>query len=344
MRAIDTLTMKLHTHCGKIWYADGDYATRCSGESPEAFLESAAFTRADSVQLVGTCANARLITQLYDLKQKDKLQSVQVCTPLVGRIEKHRRNPEAMLLAMRDFTRAPSLGGFHEVVESDYRSYALAVALSKSVLHGEEVEVDVLQLLRGHPAWRPLSFIQSLNKLSVAGLLSYILDPRWYIDQCAPDRLGKLEAWLGLNPRTQAGVYGTREPWRHHKRCKVVLNCWKNRAAEQKVRYRYELGAPHPVEGSDLVGMAPWDFCWRTWGRKLGLGDPNAPEGDPVMADLRGSQRFIAFLRHTWLSELYRESAATPEQQCPLFRPTDFFHHQTEKAAYELHQIATNMI
>jgi len=344
MKAIDTLTLKLHTHRGKIWYLDGDYTARCASESPEAFLESDLFAHTERVRLVGNAANARLIMYLYDLKQKSRLESVQVCTPLVCPVDKHRQKPEAMLIGMRNFTRAASLGGFHEVAEADYRSYALSATLTQGTLRGQPVDAAALKLLRGHPAWRPLSFIQSIDKLSLAGLLAYILDPRWYIDQCAPDRLGKLEAWLGLNPKTQAGVTDMRSRWRHHCRCQVVLNCWKDQALEENVRYRFELSAPKPIEGSLLAGYAPWDFAWRRWGHKLGIGRPDAPEGDPVMADLRGSQLFIRFLRHVWLSELYRDSAATPEQNAALFRPADFFRHPTEIAAYELHQINTEMI
>ncbi len=344
MKAIDTLTLKLHMHGRKIWCLDGDHTVRCAGESPEAFFEGELCTHTDRVRLVGNAANSRLIVRLYDLKQKGKLESVQVCTPLVCPVDKDRQKPEAMLIGMRNFTRAPSQGGFHEVEESDYRSYALLESLTQGTLRGQPVDVDALQLLRGHPAWRPLSFIQSLDKLSVAGLLAYILDPRWYIDQCAPDRLGKLEAWLGLNPKTQAGVSSGRPRWRHHRRCQVVLNCWKDVPLEEDVRYRFELSAPNPIEGSDLTGCAPWDFAWRRWGHRLGIGRPDAPEGDPVMADLRGSQRFIAFLRHVWLSELYRDSTAMPEQNAALFRPADFFRHPTEIAAYELHQINTGMI
>lgn len=345
MKATDIQTLRLHMHKGKVWYAENDCEARCSGESPVDFLHSNFPLHAGRIQLVGDAANARLITYLYDLKQKQKLESVQVCSPLVCPIARHRRRPEAVLLHMQVFARAPSLGGFHEVVEADYRAYALSTSLTQNTLHGAPVNADALQLLRGHPAWRPLSFIQSLDKLAVAGLLACILDPRWYIDQCAPDRLGKLEAWLGLNPKTQAGVsLPGASRWRHHHRCAIVLGCWKDLQYQEKVADRFDLGGFDPVAGSTLTGVAPWDFAWRTWGYKMGIGRPEAPEGDPVLADLRGSQRFIAFLRHVWLAELYRDSTATPEQNAMLFRPADFFRHPTEIAAYELHQLTTGML
>ena len=344
MKAIDTITLKLHTHRGKIWYLDGEHNARCTGETPGDFLGGKVFANAGRVRLVGNAANARLITHLYDLKQKNKLESVQACTPLVCQVEKDRHRPEAVLLGMRNFTRAASLGGFHEVVEADYRSYALSVALTQGTAKGVPVDADALQLLRGHPAWRPISFIERADKLSVAALLAYILDPRWYIDQCAPDRLGKLEEWMGLNPKTQAGVSGCGPKWRHHKRCRVVLNCWKTMQQPSAVLNRFELATTSHVDDSGLVGFEPYDFAWRTWGHKLGAGRPDVPEGDPVMADLRGSQKFLAFLRHTWLSELYRDSAATPECSAALFRPSDFFRHPMEIAAYELHQLNTGMM
>lgn len=133
------------------------------------------------------------------------------------------------------------------------------------------------------------------------------------------------------------------KPWRHHARCACVLNCWKAREKEHEVRSMFELTTPQPVEGSALLGAAPYDFAWRVWGLKLGIGINAKPDTtDPVKADLRASQRFVLFLRQTWISALYDSSAALPDQGASLFRPADFFKHPTEIAAYEMHQLSTD--
>jgi len=336
--------LNIHVHAGRVWYLANNHDVRWSSRSPEEFLDSGEADGIDRIRVIGASSNARLITQLYDRKQRGLIGSVQVCTPLIGKTERERRKPEALLMRMLLFQRAPSIGGFHEVVEADYRAYSLCVAALKSIAEQNAITAAIIPALRAHPAWRPLSFIQSLDRVSVAGLLSYILDPRWYIDQCAPDRTGKLEAWLGLHPKTQAGVSGGKRRWRYHDRCAVVMNCWKNSRLENDIRERFEINKPVPVEDATLPGVAPCDFVWRAWGSKLGLGSSARAPADPVIADLRASQRFIAFLRHTWLSELYRESDATPERHAALFRPADFFQHPIEVEAYELHQVMTGMI
>jgi len=336
MKAVDRKALKLHVSDGKVWYIRGAGMPEPSHVSVDEFLEGPVARSADHFRLVGSHSNAVLITKLFHLKQKDLISSVEVATPLVCVTEAERRNPEAMLARMRLCSQPPSKGGFHEVTENDYRSYALSVEVLKAAKHGAATSKQALRLLNSHPAWKALSFITSLDPAHVAGLISYIRDPRWFIDPCYPDRLGKLEASLGLNPKTQAGVAGVAPKWRHHQRCSLVLRCWKNDAKIPEVKENFELVTPLPVPSCHQIGLAPYDFAWRVWGNRMGIGLPNV-EPNPVLADLRASQRLIAFLRHTWLSELYLDSQAVPEMQAPLFRPRDFFHYETEVAAYEEH-------
>lgn len=340
----DAHTLKLHLDQGRIWYADGNQGVRCSGQSPEEFLEGPFIRPDQSVRALGLSSNVRLLMYLYDLKQKERLASVEVCSPLAAKVDKQRRNPEAAIISMRRFTKAASLGGFHEFTEMDYRAYALAQSVHEGMMLGEPVDERTLRLLRAHPAWKPLSFVENLNRVAVAGLLSYILDPRYYVDDCKPDSQCKLEAFLGLNPRTQAGVSGVRSRGRHHSRCKVVLECWKDHSLVQLIRDTYELHTPVPIANNPKPGWAPYDFVWREWGRRMGYGNPDAPMGDPIIADLRASQRLITFVRQVWLGELYRNSPAAPDGRASLFRPSDFFQHPTEIAAYEMHQIKHEMI
>lgn len=295
--------------------------------------------------MLGLASNVRLLLYLYDLKQKERITSVAVCSPLAARLERQRRDPEAAILAMRQFTKAASLGGFHEFVEADYRAYALTQSVHDGVLLGKPVTEQTLRLLRAHPAWKPLSFVANLNKLALAGLLAYIRDPRYYVDDCKPDSGCKLESFMGLSPRTQAGVSGTRGRGRYHRRCQLVRDCWKDPKLVAAVRDTYEVHTPVPVADRPQPGWAPYDFVWRAWGRRMGFGLPESlAVRDEVMADLRASQRFMTFVRLTWLSELYRDAPMTPDGRAALFRPADFFHHPTEIAAYEMHQIRHNMI
>lgn len=287
----------------------------------------------DGARLVGLRSNARLIIKLWHLKQTGKLNSVAVCTPGVCRTKTEWNSPDAVMAGMRMCGLAPSQGGFHEVVEDDYRAYALA---AEDINNTE----NIMRLLQAHPAWRAMSFIKSLNKKACAELLSKLIDPRWFVDRCYPDKNGRMESAFGLNPRTQIGVTLRNQTKQlNHKWCRVVLESWKSKQFESEVMQRLELANLQPIENCELLGVAPYDFLWRIWGYHMGLGGNRAP--DAVKADLRASQRLLHFIRYTWLAELYAHSGATPEQRAALFRPADFFKHPLEIAAFECHEIET---
>jgi hypothetical protein len=340
-------SLKIHVCGGSVWYRNGTGIPRTSRLTVPAFMDSSVLRAADRVKLSGTQANAEMITRLYEAKQQHDLESVRVITPRIITATAAQRDPAGVLyqLEYSDYARrAPSQGGFHEVVDSDYRSYALAAALQQSNRDGMFDECDVLRLLQDHPAWRPLSFITSLNKVAVAQVLGYILDPRWHVAPEHPDRAGRLEGFLGLDPKTQAGVSGAGRQRRHHQQCQAVLDSWKDTRYEPAVREAFERTTPIPLNETDVPGHAPCDFAWRVWGMRLGIGLLGSRVDAPTIADLRASQMFIRFLRLVWLSELYRDSLAMPEQNAPLFRLSDFFKHPAEAAAYVQHQVGTGIV
>ena len=96
---------------------------------------------------------------------------------------------------------------------------------------------------------------------------------------------------------------------------------------------------PTIIPDSYKLGVAPWDFPWRIWGHRRGIGLNKVTRCDPVLADLRASQKFVRFVQLTWLNELYRDSSAVPDGQLSLFRPADFFKYPEEIEAYEKHRI-----
>lgn len=328
--ATDTQALKLHVDRGFVWYLDGAGHPRSSGKTVGEFLDDAVCRTAECVRLIGNPANASLIVELYTKKLKGQLEEVEVVTPLVCATERERGSPEACLHYMRRFSRAPSQGGFHKVSEKDYPAYALAAEVLRLRRAGQTTSDMALRYLQGHPAWRPLSFIRHLDPSKTALLLGSIIDPRWYFDTCKPDRSAKLEAWLGLNPKTQDAVTnGGKRRWRHHNRCLLVLQCWKRPDLVDRARAVMRThGRQPPFEGDEVTRDAG-DFIWRVWGNWYN-------QGDPVRADLRASQKLIRFLRLSWISELYRGQAQFGGG-LPLFRPVDFFKYVVEAEAFERH-------
>ena len=328
MITTDRASLKLHIEHGMIWYLVGDGLPRASYKTVETFLDSDVLAAAESVRVVGSADNALLILALAARQKAGQLAAVEVVTPLVCATAAERADPAMVLYRMRQFVRAPSLGGYHQVTDTDIAMYQLVVSMQQ-----EGWTPETQKALMAHPVWYPLRFIPALNPQQCALLLAEIVDPRWYIDVYCPDRGAKLEAYLGLDPKTQAGVTIRRaKKTRRHKICSTVLACWKRPHLYDNVVDRFELAGPRPFANSNEAGLRPGDFPWRVWGYVRGVGPGSRQPGrGGVLADLRASQRFVAFLRLVWLQEMYRD-AVLPEQGAPLFRPDQFFSLYVEEA------------
>lgn len=308
--------LRVHVVEDRLWYQATDPEPILYGDI-EKFLKDGMLDDYASVRLVGMHCNSKLITRMYEEKIK-----AEVCTPLIVEKRADRRKPGPVLYELGLCSRGPSQGGFHEVVESDYHAYKLPSVFDKAFMPS-----DVLVLLKDHPGWQAMNFVSTARFVETAIILARMLDPRWYVDPCYPDRPNKFWAALGLNSGTQKCVTQNK-PYRRNMYCKIcehTLNAWKDVKHEREVRTLLELAGNKPIADSTLLGLRPGDFCWRTWARY----------SDPVIADMRASQHFTAYLRLTWLNEIYRGSSALPEERAVLFRPADFFKHDAEIHAYE---------
>jgi hypothetical protein len=312
--------LRVHTVDEHIWHQQYEPEPVHYKGTAEEFAAEPRLAAFEHVRLCGMACNAELIIRLYDAKQQGKVASVEVCTPLVVEKQSDRRKPGPMLFELGLCCWGPSQGGFHEVISSDYHSYALVWALQRP---GPITQADLLGYLQQHPAWKPLTWLP-VPIVSGAAVLRCLIDPRWYVDVCAPDSGNKFRQALGLVPCVQRR---TAQLIAHPQTalCGHVRDCWKTDAHEEHVKGMFELAGVKPIANSTTLGLRPMDFCWRAWGA----------ESDPVMADLRGSQRFAEFLRQTWLSEIYRGAASVPEERAVLFRPADFFEFDEEIHAYE---------
>jgi hypothetical protein len=328
---VDTLALKMHVDKGVVWVLRGcepPLSTRlCVNDT----LGKGTFAGVDTVRVVGSRQNAELIVGLYEQKLKNNIKSVQVVTPLVCSTEADRRRPEAVLYHMRRFNKAPSLGGYHEVIEADFITYSLVSELARTGYI--ELSDKAKLLLHQHPVWQALSFVNGLHEPSCAQLLAAMIDPRWYVDLCNPDRGAKLQAYFGLVPKTQENVTKvTGKRWRHHQRCQLVRDCWMTPHTIGAVFDTYRAFDIEVGAGELTPGLRPGDFLWRIWGARMGF-DGLPP--DSVKADLRASQKFLNFLRLIWLAALYRDRKHYLDGS--LFRSQDFFLHAVEAEAFDHH-------
>jgi len=340
--AANMRTLQLHVSGKKIWYLDAaDGLLRCLDVPAEEIFEHVCFRGVDRVQMIGRQNSVELALRLYAKRNEGKLSSVQLCSPLVCRTASERANPAAALWALSNFSMAPSLGGFHEMSESDYAAYSLANVVHLLARSHRDNPKVIDKHLYAHPAWPAISFIKSVNKLAVAGLLAHILDPRWFVDPCKPDSNAKLYSWLGLNPKTQAHVSANAPKYRYHARCRLVLLSWKRAEYENRIRETFDYREVQPIVGDMEPGTAPYDFVWRVWAKRMGFGTNIFPQisDTQTIPDLRASQRFVEFVRAVWLAAIYKNSRSVPDGGASLFRPEDFFRNTIEAQAFEVQQL-----
>lgn len=324
------MKLYLHVHDGTVWHSIDGRHVEDSGQDVLEFIDDSGRIANRDLYVLGMRGNAALLAHLYELKESRQLPIVvHVASPLVCQTQADRESPESVLASMRCFNRAASLGGFHKFEAKDYISYAIVREL---VAHNCVTDT-ARRYAQLHPVWNALQFVPHKNADKCIELLSVIVDPRWYVDVCNPDRLSKLESYLGLNPRTQAGLTGKTPAGDHADACALVAGCWQQAELLNRVLGLFRLHGPTPVADCVEPGLAPGDFAWRMWGTRLGMGSKYKSKG-PVMATLRASQLFVGYIRHTWLSALYSDAQKGRDE---LFSPKAFFRHAEEVEAYTRH-------
>ncbi len=269
---------------GSVWFLEGDRMPEHSGRSVADFLSGPVLTRSSRVRVMGVPGNVRLILELVK-RRSQVLTSVQVCSPLACESVSRRECPESLLLDLREWSAAPSCGGWHEFTNSDLPSYRL------SECGGSSSPAVVRGLLEAHPAGYALTAMPDMDLAKCADLIGLVLDPRFFIDRHNPDRVSKLEAFLGIDPKVASSA-GSSAPSVRRERYRLVLGCWRNRFAGP-------------------AGSAPDEFLWRVY----------KAAGGGWKGELRASQAFVNFLRHVWLDGLYQK----PVWGERLFVPEYFF-------------------
>lgn len=322
-RTVEEETLKVAVSGGSVWCLDGVGLPCDTGLRPAQFLEAPLLLQGRLIRIVGSAANAGIIVALCGLRGS-LLEDVEVCSPLVCESAEGRKDPELTLYNMRSFVLPPSLGGWRPVVGDDLTVYSLADHLAAE----GSVTPYARLLAASHPVWAALTFVGGLNEDAAVRLVALIIDPRWYIDPDEPDRLSRLEQYLGLNPKTMRSVIGELKGSWLQDRCRLVTRVW--REGFVKVPCGQSVGKSTSVgKACDDFLRNPHNFLWRIWeARGMGL-----------KADLSASKQLVCYLRHNWLNEV----AGEPKRG-RLFVPGHFFTRPDEVAAYNDHmRMATRL-
>lgn len=302
----DETIIKLHTaDDGKVWYARGISAVKNSEQIVDSFLLSPTVSGIGlTFRVLGVQQNAELISALYLRRYKGEVRSIEIAGPNILDSQYELRSPELVLQRMRTAAVAPACGGWHQLTMHDYPTYAM---LARMLRTNYEYDESVQQYFQLHPAHKALSFIPTLAPSAAAKLLIYVVDPRWYIDRRRPDRIKKLELFLGLTPAVQAKVSNSKKLLTKTRefRCAAALNSWKTQQPENV----------------DLKN--PANFLYRIH-QAAGGGDKG---------DLRASQAFVRYVNDNWLASVENRKGARDG----LFAPNLFFKTPAEIESYEYH-------
>lgn len=302
----DETSIKLHTaKDGKVWYATGINTAQNSEQILDSFLLSNVINGMGlRVRVLGVPQNAELIISLYLRRRKSEVVSIEVAGPNICESPDELADPETVLYRMRSTALASACGGWHQVSEADYLTYALIGRLNRMNGAFDSVAATYLQ---AHPVFHALTLIPTLSRSHVAQVIQMIVDPRWYVDRRAPERQGKLELYMGLMPSVQKKVSDATELLikARELRCATVLEAWKT----------------HHPGAVDLAD--PRNFLYRIY----------KASGEGAKGDLRASQAFLRYLRYNWLDATCRRKGAKDG----LFAPELFFKTPGERETYERH-------
>lgn len=303
---IDRQSLKLHVDIrGDVWYCAGDKPPVNSDHDWQDIQLD--WHRWPRIRMLGTRRHALLLCKLYELHKTGDVKQLDVASPAVACVAAGCCDPDPpeVLYRMRQCAWPRSLGGWHAFSAADAVTYYLAGHFASWTPCG------ILHALRSHVLWPALGFPAGLELQACAELISLILDPRWYVNLQRPDRLGRLESYLGLNPRIQRVVTDYQQRGEslqnlssYHRRCDLVRRCWSRE-----------------LPPGDAT--APNQFLWRIW----------AKASQTYLGELRAGQKLVAYLRHNWLDRLM----AIEGGREPLFDADLFFLAGSEVEAYNGH-------
>ncbi len=287
---------------GRLWYARGVETPVMSTQSRAGFVSGLSARDDLHVRVLGTVINAPLIVDLYQkCCSPRRTGKLEVASPAICETIAERRDPQISLYRMRQCLLSPSLGGWHQVDELDYPSYAIAAQFAEDGKFTSHID----KLLVTHPTYHDLTFLPTLNRSAAAELLGIILDPRWFIDTRNPYRLSQLKLYLGLTPKHMRQVTTAGVSCERTRRCQLALAAW---------------GGGHPPTTAEFE--RPGNFLWRRW----------REANDTVMGNLRATQAFMAYLIRTWQQQLVSKSGQTLE----MFIPSELL-RDAEITEYKIH-------
>jgi len=168
-------------------------------------------------------------------------------------------HPRGVMDSMELCHQPPQQGGWHIAQDADRRMYELYA-------RHDLLKIPEAQYCRAHPAW-PLCHFLGLNTDLAVDLLSLIVDPRWFVHPAQPNRVTRLNNYLGLLPRyAEAALKGPSNTTSKAGRAHLVKTLW-GMAGDPEFRHRHkELMQHMGLQAATLkVSQKFVQLVWQFW-------------------------------------------------------------------------------
>lgn len=279
--------LKLHcAHGDTVWYSDDSLAIQHSEKSVEEFISTYPITDYKQISLLASPSNAALACRLYELFH----ENIQIRLVF---------GPENL-----DVTEIlhSLLGTQHRSAfmhKAEYFAYCLTAL--------RESSPDKLdKALTYHPTWPFISFIPFIDRHSIINVLAEIGDPRRFINPFKPNRLSRLNSYLGVNYSNARRFFEDETPGVNFDRAISVFNSWHN---EKACEY-YAKNKP----------VRPEDFLWRIF----------MLNSDQSVSLTKVSKKLLSYIYLLWRAKLTTHIEVK-------FMPSMFFKRDDEMRAFYKH-------
>lgn len=280
--------LKLHcAHGDTVWYSDDSLAIQHSEMDVKEFISTYPIDKYKQVSLLASPTNATLACGLYELfNERTQIRLV---------FGSENLDVTATLHSLIGTQNRSAL-----MHKAEYFAYWLTALRENS-------PPDKLEkALRFHPTWPFISFIPFIDRHSIINVLAEIGDPRRFINPFKPNRLSRLNAYLGINYSNARRFFEDETPGVNFDRAISVFNSWHN---EKACEY-YKKNKP----------ARPEDFLWRIF----------MLNSDQSHSLTKVSKKLLNFIYLLWQARLTTHKEVK-------FMPSMYFKRDDEMKAFYKH-------
>jgi hypothetical protein len=295
-------SISVHADEEEIWLSGTDGVAVPSGVPPTGSIDPllSVLRTAKRVHVLGSDRNSAAVMNLHDARVRGTIPGdteIVLVSPNAGGpdLSDAKRAHFCMWYARRtDRTDVR----YVQLTPAEYSAAAVCSSMRESQW---QITDKLRALVRYHPAWPAMSFVETLNLGPACAILSIVVDPRWFTLPFRPNRITPLQTVFGLNlANVSALLHDTKSQRPDQEACSLLVSAWL------------------PANG-DISSTGPRRFLDR-----IALDAETTEKGV-----LNASKVFLRFVREVWMQSVSGHDK--------MFDPKVFFKREDEWQAYEEH-------